>query len=78
MPPKVIVSYDDTANDRDAIALGRPPPRGRRRPSPSPTCGTRARPIATRSSARSGDAEELLAPRREPLGDARRASATWS
>ena len=23
MPPKIIVSYDDTDNDRDALALGR-------------------------------------------------------
>ena len=23
MPPKVIVSYDDTPNDQDAVALGR-------------------------------------------------------
>src|SRR5436190_12639256 len=23
MPPKILVSYDDTANDRDALALGR-------------------------------------------------------
>ena len=46
MATKIIVSYDGTANEDDAIALGRPVRPRRRRGCRSPTCATTPRPTA--------------------------------
>ena len=40
MAPHAIVSYDDTQNDHDALALGRTLARRGRPPDAAPTCGT--------------------------------------